>query len=89
MMTSLCTVSEMDSRMVMECWNVERGDSLVALAARSRGTAGSPCSLSRSQVKVGWASWLSVVGSARQGAASRQMRPLANETEAVPTLPPG
>ena len=32
----------------------------------------------------GRASWLSVVGSARQGAASRQMRPLANETEQSP-----
>ena len=36
------------------------------------------------QVKVVRASWLSVVGSARQGAASRQMRPLANETKQSP-----
>ena len=63
----------MDSRMVMECWIVERGDSLVAWAARSRETVGPPCSLSGSQVKVGRASWLSIVGSARQGAAPREV----------------
>ena len=39
------------------------------------------------QVKVGRASWLSVVSSARQGAASRQMQPLANETEQSPHYP--
>ena len=39
------------------------------------------------QVKVGRVSWLSDVGSARQRAASRQMRPLENETEQSPHYP--
>ena len=37
-------------------------------------------------VKVGRALWLRIVGNARQGAASRQMRPLANETEQSPHM---
>ena len=73
----------MDLRMVMECWT--RRQPHGKLSGTRTGRPSSP--LVELQVKewVGLASWLSIVGSARQRSASRQMRPLANETEAVPT----